>query len=319
MSIPDPTPNSVAPAGWYPTGENGADGLPVERWWDGAQWSAMVRPAGTAAAGRGRGTRTKSLIAAGVVVVVIGAGLGLYFGLHGSGSTAAPTAANTPTSGFGGGNGGGNGGGTGGLGGGTGGLGGGNGGASPAPQPTVTGGNGKTVSDPIDQLTIPVPGGWTGTSGSTAGQGSWPSLTTGPYTCPPALAQSNGSSSGSATCTRGGVSFQTTSGSSAQALLGSDMAQIAKSNYGNLSSHTVAGQGAITVAGRSGYQITWKVVPDYAGPGGTVQAIALPVPGQSGFFTLIDIGVDSSAQAPSLSTVDSQIIDSIGDSNAAGA
>lgn len=317
MSIPDPTPTSAAPSGWYPTGETGLDGLPVERWWDGSQWSPMVRPAGTATAAGGRGRRAKSLIAAGAVVVVIGAGLGLYFGLHGSTPSTSPTAANTPGAvGNGGGLGGG--GGTGGLGGG--GNGGGLGGASPSPQPTVTGGSGQTVSDPIDQLTIPLPSGWTGSSGSTDGEGSWPTLSTGPYACPSALTQSNGQSSGDATCTRGGVSFETTQGSSsAQALLNSDMAQIAKGNYGNLSSHTVAGQGAISVAGRSGYQITWKVVPDYSGPGGTVEAIALPVPGQSGYFTLIDIGVDNSAQAPSLSTVDSQIIGAISDSSAAGA
>ena len=78
-------------------------------------------------------------------------------------------------------------------------------------------------------------------------------------------------------------------------------------------------QGAITVAGRSGYQITWKVAPSYSGPGGTVEAIAVPVPGQSGYFTLIDIGVDDSAQAPTLGSVNSQIIGNISDANAAGA
>jgi hypothetical protein len=330
MSIPDPTPHSAAPSGWYPTGETGPDGLPVERWWDGTQWSAMVRPAGSGSTGAGRSTRAKSLIAAGVVVVVIGAGLGMYFGLHGSGTSASPTAAgSTPTTGSGGGNGGGNGGsGSGGLGGGNGGTNGGTGnggtgglggGSSASPQPTVTGGSGQTVSDPIDELTIPLPSGWTGSSGSASGEGSWPSLSTGPYTCPSALAQENGSSGQAATCTRGGVGFETVSGTSAQTYLSSNMAAIAKSNYGDLSSHTVASQGSITVAGRTGYQVTWTVTPSYSGPGGTVEAIALPVPGESGYLTLIDIGVDNSSQAPSLSTVQSQIINGITDSSAAGA
>ena len=334
MSIPDPTPNSAAPSGWYPTGETGPDGLPVERWWDGTQWSAMVRPAGSGSTGPGRSTRAKSLIAAGVVVVVIGAGLGMYFGLHGSSNNSSPTAAsgtpNTPlgngnggTNGEGGGNGNSNGnGGTGGLGGGTGGtggLGGGTGGSTPSPEPTVTGGSGQTVSDPIDELTIPLPSGWTGTSGSASGNGSWPSLSTGPYTCPSALAQENGASGQPTTCTRGGVGVETVSGTSAQTYLSSNMATIAKSNYGDLSSHTVSSQGSITVAGRTGYQVTWTVVPSYSGPGGTVEAIALPVPGESGYLTLIDIGVDNSSQAPSLSSVQSQIINGITDSSAAGA
>jgi len=94
---------------------------------------------------------------------------------------------------------------------------------------------------------------------------------------------------------------------------------MAKGNYGTLSSHTVVSQGAITVAGRSGYQVTWNVVPNYSGPSGTVELIALPVPSQSGYYTLIDIGVDQSSQAPSLATVNSQIITGITDSSAAGA
>jgi hypothetical protein len=331
MSIPDHTPESAAPAGWYPTGEAGPDGVPVERWWDGAQWSAMVRPVGSGdGGGQGRGRRTRALIAAGVAVVLVGGGLGTYFALHNSDSTA-PTAQNTPSTGLGNGNGGtggtgGNGQGNGGTGngqgdGGLGGLGGsgGTGGQSASPQPTITGGGSQTVTDPIDGLTIPVPSGWTGSSGSTSGQGSWPSLSTGPYTCPSALAQSNGSSSGSTQCTRGGVTFETTTGTTAQQVTTSDIAAIAKGNYGTLSSHSVAGQGAVTVAGRAGYQVTWKVVPGYSGPGGTVEVIALPVPGESGYFTLIDIGVDDSSQAPTLASVGSQIIGAITDSSAAGA
>lgn len=326
MSIPDHTPDSAAPAGWYPTGENGPDGQPVERWWDGSAWSAMVRPVGSGDGPARPGNRTRALIAAGVVVVLVVGGLGTYFALHndnsGSGTTTAQSTPTTGSTGGDGGLGGGNGGsGNGGNGqGGLGGLGGlGGGGTSASPQPTVTGGSGQTVTDPINGLTIPVPSGWTGSSGSTSGEGSWPSLSTGPYTCPSALAQSNGSSASAATCTRGGVSFETTSGSSAQQVVTSDMATIAKGNYGNLSGHTVAGQGAITVAGRSGYQITWKVTPSYSGPSGVVEVIALPVPGESGYFTLIDIGVDQSAQAPSLATVNSQIIDGITDASAAGA
>lgn len=335
MSIPEPTQAFSAPAGWYPTGETGSDGLPVERWWDGAQWTATVRPLSGGVGGPGgtRGSRTKSLIAAAVVVVVVGGGLGAYFALHKSSTPASasanaqstPTAGPTPDSGnggLGGGNGGGgNGGGTGGQGnGGTGGLGsGGLGGATASPQPTVAGGSGQTVTDPIDDLTIPVPSGWTGVSGSATGQGSWPVLTTGPYTCPSALAQANGGSGTAADCTRGGVSFNTTSGTDAQSLTTADMADLAKDDYGTLTSHSVVSQGAVTVAGRAGYQITWSVVPDYTGPSGTVEVIALPVPGQTGYFTLIDIGVDQSSQAPSLSSVNSLIITNITDSSASGA
>jgi len=322
MSIPDPSQPAAA-SGWYPTGETGPDGLPVERWWDGAAWSAMVRPLGGGTPGSGPGgprkSRAKSLIAAAVVVVLVGAGLGIYFAVHtnSTSSTAStttqPTPNNAPT-------------GNSGLGGGTGGLGGGAT-ASPTPESTVTGGSGKTVSDPIDGLTIPVPSGWTGTSGSASGSGSWPALSTGPYTCPSALASENSSgSSGStatASCTRGGVSFTTTQGSTssatAQSVATSTIAGVAKDNYGTLSSHSVVSQGAVTIAGRTGYQITWSVVPNYAGVGGTVEDIVLPVTGETGYFTLIDIGVDKSSQAPSLSSVNSQIIQGITDSSAAGA
>lgn len=319
MSIPDPTQPS-APSGWYPTGETGPDGLPVERWWDGAAWSAMVRPLGGGGTAPGTGGKRSSafrgLIAAAVVVVLVGGGLGAYFALNHDNSTttastgAQPTPSTAPNGngGLGGGSGNGDGNGSGGLG----------GGSSASPQPTVSGGSGQTVSDPIDALTIPLPSGWTGSSGSTSGDGAWPNLSTGPYTCPSALAQSNGSSS-AAKCTRGGVNFTTTSGSTAQGVATSDIATMAKGNYGTLSSHKVVSQGAITVAGRVGYQVTWSVVPNYSGPSGTVEIIALPVPGQSGYFTLIDIGVDQSAQAPTLATVNSQIISGITDSSAAGA
>ena len=314
MSIPESPHEVTFPAGWYATGENGPDEPPVERWWDGAQWSASVRPLSSTATGPGRSSRTRSLIAAGVVVVLVGGGIGSYLALHNSGSTSTASvgAQSSPSTGSG----------NGGLGEGNGGTGGGGGlpQASASPAPTVTGGTGKTVTDPIDSLTIPVPSGWTGTAGSIAGQGSWPALSTGPYTCPSGLTQSNGSSSTAATqCTRGGVTFTTTSGTSAQSVATTDITALAKSDYGSLSSHTVVSQGAITVAGRAGYQITWSVVPSYTGPSGTVEAIAVPVPAQTGYFTLIDVGLDQSAQAPTLSSVNSQVIASITDANAAGA
>ncbi|MBR7826419.1 DUF2510 domain-containing protein [Actinospica sp. MGRD01-02] len=321
MSIPDPTQPS-APPGWYPTGETGPDGLPVERWWDGSGWSAMVRPlgsgdAGTPGGGGRRSSAFRALISTAVVVVLIGGGIGAYFAFHNDSSSTTASSGSQPTTGPTGGFGGGNG--SGGFGGGNGGPGSGSS-SSASPEPTVTGGSGKTVSDPIDGLNIPVPSGWTGQSGSTSGNGSWPTLSTGTYTCPSALASENGTTSGSTPqCTRGGVNFTTTSGSSAQSVATSDIASMAKGNYGTLSAHKVTGQGAITVAGRSGYEVTWSVTPDYSGPSGTVELIALPVTGESGYYTLIDIGVDQSSQAPSLATVNSQIISGITDSSAAGA
>ena len=322
MSIPEPPHEATPPAGWYQTGEYGPDGQPAERWWDGTQWSATIRPLDSGASVPARRSRARTLIAAGVIVALAGGGVGTYFALRHSGSTdtASTSPQSTPTSvpGPGGGNG------NGGLGGGNGGLGGGNGGLgnpgnpSPSPMPTVTGGSGQTVADPIDSLTIPVPSGWTATAGSASGQGTWPELGTGPYTCPTGLTQSNGSGS-SAVCTRGGLNFATTSGTTAQSVVTSDIATLAKNNYGSLSSHNVVNQGAITVAGRAGYQITWSVVPSYSGPSGTVEAIAVPIPGHSGYFTLIDIGLDQSAQAPSLSSVNTQIIANITGSGSAGA
>jgi hypothetical protein len=310
----------MPPVGWYPTGEVGPDGRPLERWWDGVQWSGAVRPLGSGANGSGRGSRAKPLIAAGVAVAVVGGAIGIYFALNNTNSTntASTSAQSSPSAGSGnGGLGGGNGNGNGNGGGLGGGNGSGGGGPSASPMPTVTGGGGQTVSDPIDGLTIPVPSGWTAVSGSATGQGSWPALSTGPYTCPSALAQPNGSGS-PAKCTRGGVGFSTTSGSAAQSVATSDIAALAKSNYGNLTSHSVVGQGAVTVAGRAGYQVTWSVVPNYSGPSGTVEAIALPVPGHAGYFTLIDIGVDQNSQAPSLSSVNTQIIANITAAGGAG-
>jgi len=280
----------------------------------------MVRPLGVGASGPGRSNRAKSLIAAGAIVVLAGAGVGLYFALDHGGSNNNTAGSSTPTTGptTGPNNGSGNGGGLGGGNGGLGGLGGG-GTSSATPQQTVTGGSGQTVSDPIDQLTIPVPSGWTGTSGSTSGSGSFPALGTGNYTCPSGMATSGGSSTATLTCTRGGVTFTLDSGTTAQGVAAKDISTVAGNNYGSLTSHKVVNQGAVTVAGRSGYQITWSVVPSYSGPSGTVELIALPVPGESGYYTLIDIGVDQSSQAPALSTVNSQIIAGITDSNAAGA
>jgi len=327
MSIPQDSPEPAVPPGWYPTGETGPDGAPVERWWDGSVWSAMVRPLGGGTFGAQpprRSPRTKALIATATVVVLAAVGVGLYFGLHNSGSSTPAAQPNTQSTGNQGGNGlGGLGGGNGGNGGGGSGNGDGNGGglgAAPSPQPTVTGGSGSTVSDPINGLTIPVPAGWTGNSGSTSGEGSWPTLATGSYTCPSALAQQNGSSSSAAeTCTSGGVNFTTAQGSNAKTVATSSIADFAKGNYGTLSSHSVVSQGAISVAGRTGYQITWSVVPNYSGPSGTVQLIALPDPELPGYMAMIDIGVDKSSKAPSLSTVDSQIINNIVDANATGA
>jgi len=305
MSTPQPPHEVTVPAGWYPTGEYGPDGRLAERWWDGAEWSTTIRPLDSAASGPGRGSRTRSLIAAGVVVVLVGGGIGAYFALHNSSpaSTTSAGSQSTPTTGPG-----------------TGGNGGG-GQSTPnpsaSPVPTVTGGSGQTVSDPIDGLTVPVPSGWTAVAGSDTGQGSWPALSTGPYTCPTGLTQSNGSSS-TAQCSRGGVNFTTLSGSSAQSVATTDIAALAKNDYGTLSSHTVVNQGAITVAGQAGYQITWNAVPSYSGPSGTVEAIAVPVSGHSGYYTLINVGLDQTSQAPSLSTVNAQIIANIAKSSAAG-
>jgi hypothetical protein len=311
MSTPQPPQEVTTPAGWYPTGEFGPDGRPAERWWDGAQWSTAIRPLESGASGPGRRSRTKSLIVIGVIVVLVGGSIGAAVALNNSSpaSTASTAPQSTPTTGPGGGLGNGNGG----LGGGGGGL----GAPSPSasPMPTVTGGSGQTVADPIDGLAIPVPSGWTATAGSATGQGSWPELGIGPYTCPSGLAQSNGSGSAAAQCTRGGLNFATTSGTTAQSVATTDIATLAKSNYGTLTSHTVVNQGAVTVAGRAGYQVTWSVVPSYTGPSGTVEVIAIPVPSQSGYFTLIDIGLDQSAQAPSLSSVNSQIISKITESS----
>ncbi len=312
MSTPQPPHEVTTPAGLYPTGEIGPDGRPAERWWDGAQWTPTIRPLDGGASGPRRSSRTRSLIAAGVVVVLVGGGIGTYFALdnNNSANTASTSPQSSPTTGSG----------NDGLGGGLGGLGGG-GGVTPAPSaspvPTVTGGTGKTVDDPIDGLTIPVPSGWTATAGSDTGQGSWPQLGTGPYTCPSGLTQSNGAGA-STQCTRGGLSFTTTSGTSAQSVATADIAALAKSDYGNLTSHTVVSQGAVTVAGRAGYQVTWSVVPSYTGPSGTVEVIAVPVPAHTGYFALIDVGLDQSAQAPALSTVNTQIIANITDSNASG-
>jgi len=321
VSIPEPSRDAIPPAGWYPTGEIGPDGRPLERWWDGVQWSATVRPLGTGTNRSGLSSRTKSLIAAGVVVALAGGGIGTYFAVHDSSPTSPASASSrsTPTPGPGNGGPGGRGGELGGGGGEGGGNGGGGlGGPTASPVPTITGGSGRTVSDPIDSLTIPVPGGWTAVSGSASGQGSWPALSTGSYACPSGLAPTAGTSS-TPKCTRAGVGFSTTSGSAAQAVATADIPALASNNYGNLASHTVVSQGAVTVAGRAGYQVTWSVVPNYTGPGGTVEVIAVPVPNHSGYFTLIDIGVDQSPQAPSLSSVNAQIIANITSSDTTGA
>ncbi|WUL57213.1 DUF2510 domain-containing protein [Streptomyces sp. NBC_00344] len=280
----------MSPPGWHSDPGYTGTGPAQERWWDGSQWTDHLRvpPAPV----RRRRVRIGAAVTA-AVVVLAAVGGGLYLLSHDSGH-GSDSAATTPSArpsgapsrpgapdGSGGG-----------------------GGRSPDPQgeqaPPADDGY---ATDAASGISIPVPKGWTGQSG-TVGAG----VTTGTYKC----ATGTDDKGKPATCVRGGVFSAPSvalklSATTAKAAAQQDIAGNAKESYGETSggitSHSRLKAEAVTVAGRQGYLVRWKVVTK-KGDDGYVQSLAFPSPTAKDLLIVVRSGFDINAKAPALSVMD---------------
>ncbi|MGW0855627.1 DUF2510 domain-containing protein [Streptomyces sp. NPDC002690] len=307
--------NQTSPPGWHPDPGYSGIGPAQERWWDGTQWTDQLRVA--PAAVRSRRIRIGVGITVGVVVLAAVGG-GAYALGHGDGKQSAkPSVAQSggPPSGgngrqgapgesgggFGGGQGGGQGGGSGSDGGSgqNGGGSDGSGGQDQAPEspqiPTEDG----YATDIASGISLPVPDGWTGESGTVGAN-----LTTGEYACPGDTSQK---------CVRGGVfsapaaALENTE-KTAEAAAKKDISVNAEESYGadiyeGITSHQELKSEAVTVAGQKGYLVRWKVVTK-KGDDGYVESLAFPSPNSKDLLVVIRSGFDINAKAPELSVLD---------------
>lgn len=309
----------VTPPGWYPDPGQTTDGPRTERWWDGNVWTDQVRAVGAAAGWGGagptappahppgapgaypaypsypgqptaprRGLRTG--IAVGVALVVLaGIGGGVYFltaddGNGDSDDTAKPPSSSAPSKP----------------------------GAPQDPQgpeQSQPPGGGPSAAPPSEEgyatdllsgVSIPVPDGWTGTSGQQGGA----SVTTGPYPCPREPAK---------TCTRGGAYAGLAEGfkvdaKTAEAAAKADISVNAKESYGGktygkITSHKELESKAVTVAGQKGYLVRWKAVTEKSDDG-YVQSLAFPSPTLKSQLVIVRFGIDVDDKSPKLSVMD---------------
>ncbi|MFJ2676015.1 DUF2510 domain-containing protein [Streptomyces sp. NPDC087525] len=318
----------TTPPGWHPDPGHTGEGPRQERWWDGSAWTDEVRaappaewdppaetpslatpPSSTPPAppaygpspypvppypaapppGTRRGGRRIVLGAIAVVVAMAIAG-GFYLlgrdsgdseaGPVGPGPSAAPSrpgqqspAPDGPRGGPGGGENG-----------------------APQQQPQTEDGY---ATDAASGISLPVPDGWTGESG-TIGAG----VTTGQYECPGDTSQS---------CVRGGVfsapaAALKVDATTAKAAAEKDIQANAEESYGgatygDISSHQQLKSEAVTVAGQKGYLVRWKVVTS-KGDDGYVQSLAFPSPTSPELMVLVRSGFDVNLKAPKLAVMD---------------
>ncbi|GAA5017584.1 hypothetical protein GCM10025734_68510 [Kitasatospora paranensis] len=169
-------------------------------------------------------------------------------------------------------------------------------------------GNGKgsgssatTAVDAVNGISLPIPSGWKGGTG-TDGHAS---LIIGTYTCP----------DGSANCSLGGVVTGSLQGSDAKQAALADIAAAAKDSYGAIKGHQELKSEAVTVVGRSGYLVRWKVDAPQ-GNNGYVETVVFPG-AKSGSLVSVRFGFDIAAKAPDVAVMDT-IVQGIGTA-AAGA
>ncbi|WP_405783857.1 DUF2510 domain-containing protein [Streptomyces sp. NBC_00859] len=292
----------MSPPGWHKDPGYTGIGPAQERWWDGAQWTDQLRaaPADT----RRRRARIGAAVTA-AVVVLAAVGGGIYLLTDGPDSGHAPDAATAPSKAP-------SGAperpgmpdGSGGSSEGDGGDGGsGNGGEQDPGQQQPPQTEDGYATDAASGISIPVPKGWTGESG-TVGAG----VTIGKYTCP----SGSGTGGKAAKCVRGGVFSEPAvalkiSATNARAAAEKDIAGNAKESYGDTSSgitsHKLLKSAAVTVAGQKGYLVRWKVVTK-KGDDGYVQSLAFPSPQAEGMLIVVRSGFDINAKAPALSVMD---------------
>ncbi|MGW6600784.1 DUF2510 domain-containing protein [Streptomyces sp. NPDC055036] len=319
----------TTPPGWHLDPGHTGEGPRQERWWDGSAWTDEVRaappaewdppasvppPAAPPAAGLSpesphpispypippypatpppgtrRGGRRIAIGAIAAVVAVALAG-GFYLlgrdsggdnaaGQAGSGPSDTPSRPGqqspAPDGPRGGGPGGENGG--------------------PQQQPQTEDGY---ATDAASGISIPVPDGWTGESG-TIGAG----VTTGKYECPGDTSQS---------CVRGGVfsapaAALKVDATTAKAAAEKDIEVNAEESYGgtiygDISSHQQLKSEEVTVAGQKGYLVRWKVVTS-KGDDGYVQSLAFTSPTSPELMVLVRSGFDVNDKAPKLTVMD---------------
>ncbi|MEV0093661.1 DUF2510 domain-containing protein [Streptomyces sp. NPDC050738] len=290
----------TSPPGWHADpGHTGAGPL-QERWWDGEQWTDALRPMQNPphSLTRRRVRMGIAVVAGAAVVAAIAGGVYLLTNDSGNGGGSSDTAGSAPSTapsrpgGPGGQEG------QGGQGG-QNGQGGPDGGESQAPEQQQPQTEAGYATDLASGISIPVPDGWKGQSG-TVGAG----VSTGTYKCP---------GDATAQCSRGGV-FSAPAlawknqATSAKAAAEKDISPNAKESYGGksygaITSHQQLKSEAVTVAGQQGYLVRWKVVTK-TGEDGYVQSLAFPSPVDSKTLVVVRSGFDVSSKAPSLSVMD---------------
>lgn len=324
----------VTPPGWYPDPGQTNDAPPTERWWDGAAWTAQVRPVGSGGAfgpppayppgavahpgasgypgypgypsvAPKRGLRTGIAVAvAAAVLACVGVGLYVLTGDDGgSGSTTSQGSGGQNGQGGSDGGPGGNSGGQGGPGG-SGGSGGSGGPGGQTPSPDGSGQPPRVeegyATDLASGISLPVPEGWITSPLAVGAQVT----TEASYECP---------ATPSKTCTRGGaysmpaselkIKATTAEGAAKEDI--SDNAEDAygTEGYGKISSHEELASEAVTVAGQKGYLVRWKVVTS-KGDDGYVESLVFPSPADSAQLVVVRFGIDVSNEAPKQSIID---------------
>ncbi|QNE79026.1 DUF2510 domain-containing protein [Streptomyces finlayi] len=274
----------MTPPGWHPDPGHSGIGPAQERWWDGSRWTDQLRvPPATV---RRRRMRVGAGIAAGVVLLAAVGGGAFLLGQD-SGDRTESAAATSPPSG------------------------------TPSTKPGKPGapeggeGGGRApeqqappteegyATDLASGISIPVPDGWTGTSG-VVGAG----LTTGEHACPGDAEQK---------CVRGGVFSAPAAAlelkaTTAEEAAKEDIAANAEESYGEkiyegITSHRTLKSEAVTVAGRKGYLVRWEVVTK-KGDDGYVESLAFPSPTAKNQLVVIRSGFDINDKAPKLFVLD---------------
>ncbi|MFJ8749286.1 DUF2510 domain-containing protein [Streptomyces sp. NPDC102441] len=274
----------TTPPGWHPDPGHSGIGPLQERWWDGSHWTDQLRiPPATV---RRRRIRIGAGIAAGVVVLAAVGGGGYLLGDSPDGSadtsSAAPAPSGSPR-----------------LPGAPDGGGQDGGGGQQSPDQQMPQTEEGYATDAASGISIPVPDGWTGQSGS-IGAG----VTTGEYTCPGDESQK---------CVRGGVSSAPAQAleieaTTAKAAAEADIKANAEESYGEkasggITSHEELKSEEVTIAGQKGYLVRWKVVTK-KGDDGYVESLAFPSPNIKSMLVMVRSGFDINTDAPKLSVLD---------------
>ncbi|WP_354639812.1 DUF2510 domain-containing protein [Kitasatospora camelliae] len=167
---------------------------------------------------------------------------------------------------------------------------------SPSPTPSPRTSSSATVR-PVENTTpdmvhgwrVPVPAGWQTRTSST---GSSAFLTSGSYEC-----------GMSAPCVRAQFSIEALNvpGTDAKSVAEAATAVYAPQVFGDLADHRELTSGPVAVSGAIGYAVRWYVTPK-EGAKGYVTVVA--VPAGAGTFTLLHGGADDDPQAPRPAVVD---------------